>query len=248
MNCFEIVRQVLDELYAEIPIDDDAEKDETIVSEFKRLSILYGQLHLGAEIEYRSAVTRFAYVYCYVTTHANIVYDRIRFSKALEELFDQEQIVVSSLGGGPGSDFLGILKYMLMLGKTARLRCYLCDSQDMWDEAWVDVGTKVKAPFQTSTVFRRLGVTDPAALSHNKVLEADLFTLIYFMSEVHRQADQAQPFFDRLFAKAKPGAMILFVDNNTSKFYGWFDELAASHGMDVLESSCGTYQLGREER
>jgi hypothetical protein len=69
--------------------------------------------------------------------------------------------------------------------------------------------------------------------------------MIYFMSEINSLRDQAEPFFTHLFANAKKGALILYVDNNNKTFYAWFDSLVAAHNWKVLISNEET--LGMED-
>ncbi len=55
------------------------------------------------------------------------------------------------------------------------------------------------------------------------------------MSEVNSSRAQAELFFSKVFAGAKSGALFLYVDNNNSQFYSWFDELARTHSLSVLQ-------------
>ncbi|HVG60364.1 MAG TPA: hypothetical protein VNA24_17535, partial [Hyalangium sp.] len=62
MNCFELLKSVLDDAYLEIP-GRDTEKDRRISIELERLSSKYKDLTSYAAIDYSDPVTRFAYVY-----------------------------------------------------------------------------------------------------------------------------------------------------------------------------------------
>jgi len=161
-------------------------------------------------------------------------------SKDLRSLFDGEALDVACLGGGPGSDLLGILKYMIARGKKCPLTCYLFDKERAWGDSWGDVAKPLDATFRVYPIFQQLDVTDSKTWSgYHKYLKADLFTLSYFLSEVWKIRSQAKPFFDYCFAKAKSGALFLFIDNRASEFYGWFDSLAAANGIEILEAkSC----------
>lgn len=65
-------------------------------------------------MSYENPITRFAYIYAYTTVHADAVYAFIQNFDALKEIFNAEVVNVSCIGGGPGSDFLGILKYITL--------------------------------------------------------------------------------------------------------------------------------------
>jgi hypothetical protein len=135
LNCFQILHEVLDEAYAEID-GTEQEKDNAIKRELERLSQKYLDLRTYAEIDYSRPVTRFAYVYAYVSSHANLVYQIIPRSSALTELFKEETISVTCVGGGPGSDLLGILKYLESRKRKTQLNCQTYDAVTAWGETW----------------------------------------------------------------------------------------------------------------
>jgi hypothetical protein len=72
--------------------------------------------------------------------------------------------------------------------------------------------------------------------SNVKYLESDLFSMIYFLSEIEPKKKQATPFFNNLFSNAKAGSLFLFLDNGHTYYYEWFDQLIAGHGIEVLKS------------
>src|SRR5687767_5983824 len=110
MNFFQLIKKVLDDAWAEIA-GPKKKKFAAINAELERLSPLYLKLAKKyQDIDYSHPLTRFAYVYAYVVSHAYLVYERIALSEALRELFTRKRVMVSCVGGGPGSDLLGILK------------------------------------------------------------------------------------------------------------------------------------------
>jgi hypothetical protein len=247
MNCFQLIKTVLDEAYAEIPGTDD-EKDVAIQKEMAALTVAYANLCKKGCLDYSDPARRFAYLFTYTTSHANIVHARICASTALKGIFDGQDITVSCVGGGPGSDFLGVLKYCEQAKKRPSLTCHLLDRDSAWGESWSDVGKKVGASLQLTAHFNPFDVTSPEKWKvFKKHFRADLFTLIYFMSEVYALREKADEYFDSLFASMKQGALLLFVDNNDSRFSGWFDGLAKKHGLTILETGQGKMQLPPHE-
>lgn len=250
MNCFQIIKTVLDEIYAEIPGTTDNDRDESIKEGFTYLSNRYYHLlYNPGPVDYGQPAIRFAYIYKYVTSHANFVYQRISLSPQLTTLFEQERVVVSCVGGGPGSDYLGILKYIMASPLKPSLMCYLFDREEKWSEAWSDVDSKVEKGLATSTIFQRFDVTDPEDVGAHKkfIRQSDLFTLTYFMSEVYSQQVQSEPFFSKLMQEAKPGAMFMYLDNDNENFYGWFDSLANGNGLIVLQQGSLSLKLPFDE-
>lgn len=237
MNVFQLIKSVLDEIYRKLP-GDDAQKDANIMKQAEVIRKGYENLDTKPlSHNYADPVTRFAYIYVYVTSHANVVYQLIKRSSALKALLRKDQVSITCIGGGPGSDFLGILKYILKDGTNPppRLKLNLFDKERFWSECWSDVDDKLGLPI--SNVFQSFDVTDSETWKHyDKFLSADLFTMIFFMSEIHLLRAKARPFFTHLFTNAKKGSLLLYVDNRNAKFYNWFDSLVSAHGWKVLQS------------
>lgn len=237
----QLIKLVLDEAYAEIPGPD---KDATIKQELVRLTTSYGILKDSARIpiDYSSPVARFAYIYKYTVAHADYIKQLIQSCPVLKTLFKRADFSVAAIGGGPGSDLLGILKFMIQNGSTSTLTCYLFDRERAWGDSWSEVAKPLKANFQLYPVFQQLDVTDKTTWSsYRKFLNADLFTLSYFLSEVWTFQKTAEPFFTHCFENARPGAIFMFIDNNDAggDFAGWFDGLAKAHDVQVVSSqSC----------
>lgn len=66
MNCFQIIKSVLDEAYSQIPGDEN-EKDEKIQGALEYLRGEYSRLLVECTIDYKDPIIRFAYIYAYVT-------------------------------------------------------------------------------------------------------------------------------------------------------------------------------------
>lgn len=235
----QLIKIVLDEAYAEIPLPNDAVRDAAIKKELANLSASYGNLTKAdrVPIDYASPISRFAYIYKYTVAHADYIKQLIQNHKVLGDLFAGEALSVACLGGGPGSDLLGILKYMIQNQRGSALTCYLFDRERAWGDSWSEVAKPLKADFHLYPVFQQLDVTDQNTWgSYRKYLGADLFTLSYFLSEVWAFHTKAQPYFESCFTNAKTGATFLFIDNNDANghFVGWYDAMAAAHGLEQL--------------
>jgi len=238
MNLMQLIKLVLDDAYAAIKTDSDAEKDQLIQKALATLTSEYGRLTdvKSKPIDYGDPVKRFAYIYKYTVAHADYIMQLIAGEKALRDVLKKRNVEVACLGGGPGSDLLGILKYLMNYDvKNVVLTCYIFDKERAWGDSWSDVARVLKAPFQLYPVFQQLDVTDSGTWkSYQKFLRADLFTLSYFLSEVWKIREQAEPFFDYCLSQMKRGSLILFLDNNSPKFVEWFDGLAKKHGLKPI--------------
>lgn len=237
LNCFQFVRGVLDELYSQICSTYGNEADQIVKKAIVDLSEKYGKLESKNDINYRDPVTRFAYIYSYTTAHADIVYQLIQGSTPLRSIFQSPIAYVSCIGGGPGSDLLGILKFITLISPPMqKLKCFVCDKEQAWRNSFSDIDDKLSLSVLTSTIFWELDVTEPTSISNSsKAFHSELFTMIYFVSELYYYREDARDFFEAMIDQAKPGALFLFVDNNAEIFYGWMDEMATSNGLSVVE-------------
>lgn len=239
MNCFKLVKAVLDEQYGAIP-GKEAEKDKAICKALDYLTECYARLGTHeCKIDYADPVIRFAYIYKYVTAHADYVCSLIG-STGLVKLFNEKELDISCIGGGPGSDLVGILKCVEKSGKTPAFRFNLLDRENTWAEAWWDVDKKISTPFKLNVNFLALDVTKEKSWSqHRKYLRANLFTLIYFVSETFGFRDEAAEYYADLFDHAAKDAYFLYIDNNSSRFSNWFDGLWKDRKVKLIEGKEG---------
>jgi hypothetical protein len=247
VNVFQLIKTVLDEAYALIP-GNDAAKDAAIGFALQSLSAQYQNLTIAGCLDYSNPSTRFAYIYRYTTAHANLVYTLLSRSATASQLLNRDKLTIATIGGGPGSDFLGVLKYCLTHKKAPSLKCLLLDRDPAWGESWSDVDDKLGASFRVSTVFQPFDVMQPATWQmHVKHFQADFFTMVYFMSEVFAGRTAANSYFNALFSQARPGAVFLFIDNSTSCFCDWFDAFVMPYGLNVTDRSAGVLTMPLEE-
>jgi hypothetical protein len=238
MNVFNLIKTVLDDEYAEMS-GSEKTKNATIRARLDDLQDCYKRLtHTPPKVDYGDPATRLAYVFRYVTSHAHLVANEIRRCDALVDVLDKERVAVACVGGGPGSDFLGLLEYMMGRDYEGTLRCYLLDKESGWGDAWSDVGERVASlPFSVFTHFQECDVTKKQTWhKQKKYLKVDLFTMIYFISEIFAIKAQAEAFFDHLYEEAQPGALFLFIDNDADTFTSWFDDVAERNGLELLHS------------
>jgi SAM-dependent methyltransferase len=253
MNCFELIKSVLDEAYHEIEGTEQG-KDESITSKIESLQQDYSSLltQNRQPIDYRDPITRFAYIYKYVTSHANLVFsimDKSENRLLIRYLLkDQDNFHVSCIGGGPGSDFLGILKFIMRSDIDVKLRFQICDREKTWAESWSDVDEKIDSNLRVSTSYIPVDVMNQNDWEqHKKHYKADFFTMIYFFSELASNIDQAKPYFSSLLNAVKPGKTLLFIDNNNASFFEGFDQLILENNFEIISGNQETVCIPYEE-
>lgn len=231
MDLFQFTKNMLDELYDQLPFTSENEKDEAIFYELKTLRKMYPEITNGAIINYSHPITRFAYIYRYVAAHAYTTYALLRDNPELGSLFDMNQISVCSIGGGPGSDLLGILKYIGKNKKSSTVNCRVYDREERWRESLSSVCNRLTS-FSLLPTFRILDAADAETWNkYPELLESNLFTMSFFISELYSRQKQAKNFFIHLFKNAKKLSWFLFVDNSSGYSRQWFDEVVKMHNQ-----------------
>ncbi len=235
INCSEILKKVLDDLYERIE-GDEGTKDRKIKEAIQTLHDLYAKLAVQrAKVDYSEDVVRFAYVFMNVMAHSNYIHQILGDVKELKSLFQQPMTKVCAVGGGPGSDVLGILKFRDSIKSDTHLVFQLIDREQLWMDSLKNVQKHLHDPLPFETYALTIDVSIPDSyVSFTEHHDSDLFTFSFFISEVFRNRGVAQPFFELLFENANHDALFLFIDNNASSFYGWFDTMAKRAGLELL--------------
>jgi len=238
ISCFRVIKAILDELYEKLP--NPRTKDEIIQKKLEELRKDYKRLLAGKMPNYADQYIRFAYLYCYVSAHANIVYRLI--DENIDNIFDADVVKVSCLGGGPGSDLLGIIKFMVEQNKSAKLECWMFDKENIWRDSWKSMCDNIKIPkkMSASSSFKLFDITILNSWAkYSPLWDADLYTMSYFVSEVCSIERLSETFFKNLFDKAKKGSYFLLVDNISCASHNWFDSQIEgyneSRGKGILE-------------
>jgi hypothetical protein len=244
LNCFEIAKKVLDRSFAKIEGSQE-EKVKLINKRISELQTAYGNLDQKDRVDYSDPITQFAYIYKYTTAHASYVCTLMEKADRKDALPTEGKIKLASIGGGPGSDFLGFLKFYnssCYSGISAISNSFDKDSD--WSYCWSKVFEEARectegeeACSSLSTNFHILDVCDPKSTQRiDDYTDSDIFTMIYFMSEVYQFRDKVAPFFTYLFSNIRKGATVLFIDNKTDRYREWFDFFVGANGYEVLIS------------
>lgn len=238
---FQLVYKVLSELYEQIKAIHGKAADAEIKSAMTALSTSYGKLTdlKMPPIDYADPTTRFAYVFKYVASHADYVRQVLDLvsDELSNDLLKEKKLVVSCLGGGPGSELVGLLHHVLATeeSKVEALTCYLCDREQAWADSWTEIGQELDADIKLFVNFQGLDVTKKEDWAkQRKFLSADLFISSYFASEVVRIKDKADDFWKEIASASKKGAKFLFIDNAHTAFTDYISHIAGDNGLKAL--------------
>jgi hypothetical protein len=212
-----LLKPFLDVSYRRIDAKDDASRDKAIKKCIETLKEDYKDLTTGPDVDYSAPECRFAYVYKYVACHANLLVTLIGRVPALAEVFKRERASVVALGGGPGTEILGIGKYLSQNNLSPTLDCTVYDREMGWGDTWhnLDKEVALKPNEKMFRQFKYFDVTQERTWTGEKVvLESDLFLMVYFVSELYKHRAEAADYFKHLFSKARKGSLFVFIDNS----------------------------------
>ena len=228
---FEIVGQTLDRAYADIKGD---RRDEKIKARMVELSDGFRNhvLKRGGP-DYSDPITRFAYVYKYASAHADYLDGLIKRSPSIQAVLNHNKISITCIGGGPGSDVLGFLKFFLERGDSPHIKYVIFDKEPAWGETWSDLDDIVAGNLRSSRDFRNFDITEPSTYaSFQRVYKSDIFTMVYFLSEVFANKDAVTRFLRTCFAQMKPGAQLIVIDFRNAELQNWIDQCAKEAGLE----------------
>lgn len=244
MNCFELVRSVLDNAFENIEGTEE-ERFRKIKRKIGELSSGYLDIDNSPDFDYSDPITQFAYIYAYTTAHASYVCQLLDRGDWQDAIPKAGKVRLVCLGGGPGSDFLGALKFYSRSSYSGiSIIANSFDRDRDWSFCWDSVLEQAEECSEHDgkcrilrTNFHGLDVCESKSIRlFRPFLDADLFCMTYFISEVFKYKDLAEPFFANLFSNIKKGALVTFIDNNSDKYYNWFDSLTSDNNFDILSS------------
>ena len=188
------------------------------------------------DIPYNNPLCRLAYLFMYVPINATIFEKVIADSAELQQTLVQASggvFRVCAMGGGPGTELLGIAKYLLTassLKPPSRLSFAVVDRFLQWSDTWQHMADAVQAEFGSSPsitgsdvpmidrAFLPMNIFDPSSYQDMtyQFQNADLMVFNYLFSEnkpllTTTSAAQAM---QRLASIAQPNCLFVVIDRN----------------------------------
>ena len=229
-------------MYENVP----GERDALIVHALKCLHERYEDpTKPGQALDFADPAIQFAYVFTYLACHACLVSRIVQRSGALQKLFRDGPPIVTSIGGGPGSDVIGVLKYLeceeaCLFPPVRALDYFILDEEEAWldvrEYIWDELNTTVLQSSQHYT----FDVREPGDYPKRRdYCEANLFVMMYFLSEIWSIRNDAETFFRDLLKRARSNSIFLLIDNNKSIFFSYFRRLAEESSAILSEGPPG---------
>ncbi|XP_071788950.1 uncharacterized protein [Asterias amurensis] len=207
------------------------------------MNVIYmRKLDTTERTDWSDECNRCAYVYRFFAIHSYMVYESLQLALANEEHLtekwkDKSSFRVCCIGGGPGSDALGLTKFLRDTGlvSTNRLKCTIFDRYQEWEDTWHKIKqSNASDEFPLMTYFSCDMTRSYNGLSMNEldknIRSADIVSFVKFVSTV---ADRIGSNSDcgnllrEVFRELQPGALVLYIDNRKSDRDEDFKKIAA---------------------
>lgn len=254
MRCFEVLSTVVRTSYNEL-----TEEERTLVpARLEELSTAYRQIEKEGTAwtppDFADAATRVAYLYEYVSFNAALLAKLFEANPDLvQPMFNHPKTSVACLGGGPGSDIVGLHKYLEghAPSQFKHLSAMILDRCDAWGNEWIkiDMDGIEDAGFRLTSAHRPCDVNASTSLGYVRHFASiNLITNLFFLSELMASKEQATPFLSGALEKCQDGTLLFYVDNDRPSMYEWFDNLLASKQWAILRSDNGQQVLPSDEQ
>ena len=256
LNIFGFVLPSLEGRYPPLVESSGSNVNDLLMSQMQRFRDEYSTLDRGHQISYSTDLARFAYVYGYAPVRANAVYDALQQTPELQELFDLPAVKVACIGGGPGSDLLGISKYVAWREKAASktksaISAIVCDRVSEWKPWWDSFEVNLRngpSALDIRAQYLSLDILNPGTWNGiERLAGCHLYTISYCMGEFRARQREAEIYFHRVIDNAGSGSWFVFIDNSYPADYGWFDRIRSTHGLSAVHSAVGLYKPGHTE-
>lgn len=206
---FERTCAVLDALDAKASAAAGGPVDAAVKASLSALSAAYPTLMSPSRsvVDYRSAPTHIAYAFRCLAAHGDLLFRTLESgSLAVCKALKNDPLKIVCVGGGPGSDALGFIKFAERYGLSKRkLKFVFLDREP----AWLAVREALFPTFVGINAKQKFVQTDiaggPPWANDWSFSDADLYTLSFALSEVwaFNGSGSVSDFLNRLVSSAK---------------------------------------------
>jgi hypothetical protein len=154
------------------------------------------------------------------------------------QALEGENVAVACIGGGPGTDVLGMAMALELKRKHASIQAKIIDAVDEWADCWSQISPRLGTRHHIEAEYVQPEITSgpKAGLAH-RVSGVRVYSMSYCLAEVYARKGEAERFFSELFDSMAPGSFLVFVDNAYSGDFEWFDAMARAAALEMLDAS-----------
>lgn len=254
VRCFEVLSDVVRAAYDALDDGERAEVGEAV----ERLGNIYNRIENDGDNwvgpDFTDPVVRVAYLYKYVAYNAALMASIFNDNRGVvAAIFQRRDIKIGCLGGGPGSDIVGLSKFLEIIrpNDLCHVGAMLLDRCADWGDDWLSISAAgiQQGHVRIDSRHQPVDVAEPSSLRYIRHLAtADLITSLFFLSELLPVRASASGFFRKLLRECRPGTMFFYLDNDRQSMYGWFDELLGEAGWRTLATGHGRHVVPGDEQ
>lgn len=204
----------------------------------ERLAGYYGNQNLrNAQrelIDYGGLGTQAVYIYMYAIGRAEFTYQLLKRYRAQagQPLFKGPSLNVTSIGGGPASELVGLVKYLDEFadeGVTEILYDVL-DKESRWEPLAELVVEKIPSDIEITLRFEEFDLTNEEGIGETSVQYDDLVMMSFFVSEICELPNPkiVKENLEALLGSIKNGAKLFYNDSDAYSFYKYMNYRAGS--------------------
>lgn len=246
MNCFETVKAVLDRSVTEL-LNVEALTPEQGQAVGAQLELISHEWRLGGAPNFHDALCRFGYIYCYVAAHAHLTEMACNASQEIrrlvrEKVTKNEPMRVCLFGGGPGTEVLGLAKFLSMRvageEESITVDVLVLDRQPAWRENLDLMVQVVHEEFAESGVaitlnveFREFDFASPGPHDLRTILDRDLYIFNHAISEFAGDAQYIDALVVAIADRMAPGSILLILDREQNAILARAREMVRIAGL-----------------
>ena len=133
---------------------------------------------------------------------------------------------------------LGFFKYFLEEDHGPHVKYFIMDKEPAWAETWSDLDDIITGDLRPSRNFVPFDIREPTTYEKfNRIFEADIFTMIHFLSEVFAHKDAVTRFLNTCFERMKKGTLFIVIDFKNADLQSLIDQCAKEAGLQISRNS-----------
>lgn len=193
--------------------------------------------------DYSADIKKFCYLYKYSVAHGYYIF------RALQKLADEitppplsrNPTRIACIGGGPGTEILGIARYLREIEKKSKghkVKITIFDKEKSWKAACERVLECVKGDLDITFKFVQFDATDPSTYNEIDFSRFHIVMSNFFLSEIRKAKiiGKSASFWKQMFASMGSGKVFLAVDfaDSEGQATRYVDSILPAKAIEVV--------------
>jgi hypothetical protein len=213
-------------------------RNEQVIAAMTSLSNTYDDSVQAQAIDFGDSAVQYAYLYKYMAAHANFVYKALNSckDKVLPHFVD-DHLNIAVIGGGPGSEALGVAMFADDYNRRPILKCLMCSPQAYWQATWNKLTPTLSSKVNVEIAHLAFDLTAvPTPANINAIRGAKLFFFVKVLCEVKNAKPAVDQSLASIITEAQSGSLFVFIDNLDADVFDWFDNVVQQHSLTIEHS------------